>query len=243
MDLKAEVIRLLKEDEEFRYMVAGLLGLEEILRRLDRHEEILTKLMKDFSRMIGEQVSLREDFNRMNQEIRSLREDFNRMNQEIRSLREDFVGLRKDFIDLRGDMAGLRRDFNKMYEDMRRLRVTVDRLCVSEEEEAREVISDRLGGVVRLGRLQLPHMEINIYGATAETCVVGEATVRLGVNLVEKLEGKVRDLQRLYPEYLRDKTVKVIYTLVATPQALELARKRGIWVLTWREDLTPRPEI
>jgi len=229
MDLKAEVIRLLKEDEEFRYMVAGLLGLEEILRRLDRHEEILTKLMKDFSRMIGEQVSLREDFNRMN--------------QEIRSLREDFVGLRKDFIDLRGDMAGLRRDFNKMYEDMRRLRVTVDRLCVSEEEEAREVISDRLGGVVRLGRLQLPHMEINIYGATAETCVVGEATVRLGVILVEKLEGKVRDLQRLYPEYLRDKTVKVIYTLVATPQALELARKRGIWVLTWREDLTPRPEI
>ncbi len=32
---RKEIIRLLKEDEEFRYMVAGLIGIEEVLRRLD----------------------------------------------------------------------------------------------------------------------------------------------------------------------------------------------------------------
>jgi len=37
--LKSSILRLLKEDEEFRYAVAGLIGLEEILRRLDRHGE------------------------------------------------------------------------------------------------------------------------------------------------------------------------------------------------------------
>jgi len=55
--LKQSLLRLLKEDEEFRYAVAGLLGLEEILKRLDKHEEQLVKLREDFNK-------LREDMNR-----------------------------------------------------------------------------------------------------------------------------------------------------------------------------------
>jgi hypothetical protein len=55
--LKQRFLNLLKEDEEFRYAVAGLLGLEEILKRLDRHEEQLVKLREDMNK-------LREDMNR-----------------------------------------------------------------------------------------------------------------------------------------------------------------------------------
>ena len=47
--LKREILKLLKEDEEFRYMVAGSLGLEEILKRLDKHEEILIEHSKELS--------------------------------------------------------------------------------------------------------------------------------------------------------------------------------------------------
>lgn len=43
-ELKAKVFALLREDEEFRYAVAGMLGLEEILCRLDRHEEEIVEL-------------------------------------------------------------------------------------------------------------------------------------------------------------------------------------------------------
>jgi len=39
VELKQEFLKLLKEDEEFRLAVAGLLGYSEILKRLDRHEE------------------------------------------------------------------------------------------------------------------------------------------------------------------------------------------------------------
>ena len=46
-DLKAGIFALLKEDIEFRYAVAGMLGLEEILRRLDRHESELVRLRED----------------------------------------------------------------------------------------------------------------------------------------------------------------------------------------------------
>jgi hypothetical protein len=45
--LESRMLRLLKEDEEFRYAVAGLIGLEEILRRSDRHEEEIAKLREE----------------------------------------------------------------------------------------------------------------------------------------------------------------------------------------------------
>jgi hypothetical protein len=38
--LESRTLRLLKEDEEFRYAVAGLIGL-------DRHEEEIAKLRED----------------------------------------------------------------------------------------------------------------------------------------------------------------------------------------------------
>jgi len=82
VELKREVLRLLKEDVEFRYAVAGLIGLDEILKRLDGNEAQLAK--------IGEEmVKLREDmlkgFERHDKilekhsiEIAKLREDTNR---------------------------------------------------------------------------------------------------------------------------------------------------------------------
>jgi len=50
-ELKSRMLRLLREDEEFRYAVAGLIGLEEILRRLDRHEAELVRLREDMNRL------------------------------------------------------------------------------------------------------------------------------------------------------------------------------------------------
>lgn len=57
------------------YAVAGLIGLEEILKRLDKHETELVELRK-------EAVELREDmiagFKRNDEEIAKLRENMNR---------------------------------------------------------------------------------------------------------------------------------------------------------------------
>jgi len=50
-ELKSRILKLLREDEEFRYAVAGLLGLEEILRRLDRHEAELVRLREDMNKL------------------------------------------------------------------------------------------------------------------------------------------------------------------------------------------------
>jgi hypothetical protein len=101
--LKSRMLRLLKEDEEFRYAVAGLLGLEEILKRLDRNEQELVRLREDmvkgFERHDLELAKLREDmtkgFERHDRELERLREDmikgFERHDMEIARLREDMM--------------------------------------------------------------------------------------------------------------------------------------------------------
>jgi len=82
--LKSRMLRLLREDEEFRYAVAGLIGLDEILRRLDRHEAELVKLREDMNK-------LREDMNRHASEIVKLREDMNKLREDMNILREDMI--------------------------------------------------------------------------------------------------------------------------------------------------------
>ncbi|MEM2941678.1 MAG: hypothetical protein QW304_09060 [Thermoproteota archaeon] len=51
MSLKEEFPSLLERDREFRYAVAGILGLEEILKRLDKNEKQLIKLRRDMLRV------------------------------------------------------------------------------------------------------------------------------------------------------------------------------------------------
>jgi len=54
-NLREEILKLLEEDREFRYAVAGLLGYREVLERLDRHEEELRRLREDFLAFVKEQ--------------------------------------------------------------------------------------------------------------------------------------------------------------------------------------------
>jgi len=46
--MKSRILRMLKEDEEFRYAVAGLIGFTDILKRFEEHDrkfnEIIARL-------------------------------------------------------------------------------------------------------------------------------------------------------------------------------------------------------
>jgi hypothetical protein len=79
--LKKEFIELLERDRDFRYTVAGYLGLSEILKRLDRLEE-------------GQ--------NRLWEEVKSLREGQNRLWDEVRRMRKYMVS---GFRDLKSSLG------------------------------------------------------------------------------------------------------------------------------------------
>jgi len=232
LNIRKEIIRLLKEDEEFRYMVAGLIGIQEVLKRLDRIEE--------------EQKALREDFNTLRKDFNTLREDFN-------TIREDFNSLREDFNSLREDFNSLREDFNKMLavigsinKRLTRIEKTVEKMTVDIEEEARAFVKHKLkekGIDIKIDVLTLPEAEINIYGANENLCVIGEATIRAGLKILDEIEKKYELLKSKYPGYLREKVIRVLYVLIPLPEVAKEARKRKIWMLKATKDYVSLDEV
>ena len=82
--MKEEFIKLLEEDKEFRYAVAGLLGIEEILKRIDKNTEALIKLQEQTAK-------LQEHIVKLQQQIIKLQEQVAEHSRAIRSLQEQLI--------------------------------------------------------------------------------------------------------------------------------------------------------
>jgi len=127
-DLKRELLRLLEEDEEFRYAVAGRIGILEILKRLDRLEEEMNKLLGSNNRLWENQQKLWESQNRLWEEVRSLREGQEKLWQgqeklweEVRSLREGQEKLWQGQEKLWEEVRSLREGQEKLWEGQNKL--------------------------------------------------------------------------------------------------------------------------
>ncbi|MBS7605978.1 hypothetical protein KEJ31_06730 [Candidatus Bathyarchaeota archaeon] len=88
-----------------------------------------------------------------------------------------------------------------------------------------------MGYEVEIGPLILPEAEINIYGTSNEICIIGEASIRAPANIIDKINSSLEKLRTLYPDKLRPKILKVIYTSLAMPDLIERVKKEGIWIL------------
>jgi len=208
-------------------------------------------LIEDQHKLWENQNKLWENQNRLWEEVKALREgqnklweNQNKMWEEIKNLREEENKLWEEVKRLREETS---REIKALRDEQKSMRVMLERLTLSVEDEARDVISYRLrrelGIDVQLDRIFVNEREINIYGVSGEVCVIGEATVRLGVSLVEELEEKIELIKKEKPELLKPKLIKVIYADYSVPRALELASNYNIWVLNWKGDLTPRKII
>ncbi|MCX8170449.1 MAG: hypothetical protein N3E47_00540 [Candidatus Bathyarchaeota archaeon] len=228
--LKREFLELLDRDLEFRYAVAGYLGLSEILKRLDMLSEGHVRLAEEQRRLAEEQRRLAEEQRRFAEEQRRLAEEQRRLTEEQTKIWME--------------IAKLREDFDRMYRqlDARLTRVerTLEKITLDIEEEARIVVKYRLremGYRVEIASLILPEVELNIYGISDDLCVIGEASVRASSRTVDEVNIKVDRLRSLYPDKLKPKIIKVIYTSLAMPDLIERAEKEGIWVLKATGDI------
>jgi len=258
VQLKKKILKLLEEDTEFRYMVAGYIGYTEILRNIEkiwieikelRREE--EKIWESIDKLWENTNKLWEGQNKLWEEVKNLRLGQEKIWEEIKELREGqnklWIGQEK----LWENANRLLENINKLWEEVRnmkitldRVAITIDRITISIEEEALSYIRYRLrnelGIEVSLDRLFIDTKEINIYGVVGDFCIIGEAAIRLGVGLIEELVEKIKMIKSRKPNLLRPKLIKVIYTDYATPDALEYAKENNIWVLKWSGDLTSR---
>ena len=230
--LKREFLQLLDTDIEFRYAVAGYLGLSEILKRLDTLSEEMVRLRKGQVRLRREQIRLRRE------QVR-LTEEQVKIWGEIQGLKEEQMKLREDFNKM---LAVIER----MDARLNRVERTLEKLTVDVEDEAKSIlkwkIRNELGVELELTSLALPRMEVNIYGAVGDLCVVGEATVRGGVEIADELLRKIERMRVEHPEMLRRNIIKVIYVCLPLPELIERGKEEGIWILKATEDFH-RPQI
>ncbi|MEM4642832.1 MAG: hypothetical protein QXF36_06665 [Candidatus Caldarchaeum sp.] len=124
-DIKKEIIRLLQEDVEFRYTVAGLIGLEEVLKRLDRHEQRMSELLE-------EQRNIRQEQTKIWEEIKKLRENQENLWEEVRALHEGQNRLWEE-------VRALREGQNKLFEGYGRLEKALEGLVSVQKNLARQV--------------------------------------------------------------------------------------------------------
>jgi chromosome segregation ATPase len=255
-----------RHDEELtklrQDMVEGFKRHDEILMI---HAQEIARLREDmmegFRRYDEELVRIRSDmiegFKRHDEEIAKLREDmiegFRRHDTELARLRQDMAEGFKRHDEILAtharEIAELRHDFRDMLSVVKRMEVrlsrverTLEKVTLDIEEEAREVLRSRLremGYEVDLDILRLPMVEIDIYGVSRDLCVIGEATIRLGVRSLDRFIGKVEMLEKLYPDKLKPKKVILVYTCLATDEAVRKAMEKGIWVLKALGDITP----
>ena len=130
--LKAEFLRLLKEDEEFRYAVAGLLGFREILDAIRGLQEQVTR-NTDAIRSLQEQVvcnteairALQEQVAHNTEAIRSLQEQVARNTEAIRALQEQVAEHSKAIRALQEQVARNTEAIRALQEQVRALQEQV----------------------------------------------------------------------------------------------------------------------
>ncbi len=66
---KEKILRTLEEDKEFRYAIAGLIGMREILERLDKIEEGQQKLWEGQQELWKEVKGLRKNFEQLGRAV------------------------------------------------------------------------------------------------------------------------------------------------------------------------------
>jgi len=154
INLKREFLSLLEKDVEFRYAVAGYLGLSEILKKMDALIEEQHKLWENQNR-------LWENQNKLWEEVRSLREDQHRLWENQNKLWEEVRALREGQNKLWEEVKALREGQNKLWEEVKSLRVSQSRLEVSMGSLGRRLGKDMEKMILNIYKDQLMQIGVN----------------------------------------------------------------------------------
>jgi hypothetical protein len=220
--LKREFIELLEKDVEFRYTVAGYIGLSDILKRLDRLEEAQRSLLEG-------QQKLWEGQNKLWNEVRALREGqnklwdaHNKLWEEVRNLREGQDRLRKYMVS---GFRGLSRALGVTFEDHAASFLEVMLVEMGYPDARVEKKYLVYGGEV---------LELNLF--CEEPLVVGEATVSVEDAEVEKVLKRARAVEERYG---RKPTLTLLCAATCradlAERLKELCEKHGIKLILGKE--------
>ncbi len=235
--LKDEFLELLDKDREFRYTVAGYLGLSEVLKRLDRLEEGQNKLWQevkalreDQEKLWENQNKLWESQNKLWEEVRALREGQNKLWEEVRALREGQNKLWEEVRDLRASYGRLERTVESLRDSMIHGFGELSKFAgLTFEEFTRRFLSQYLRSMniipkdAELNKTVIDGEEINLF--FEDPLIVGEVTSYAESSLeVDKLIRKVEVVKNRYGK----EPLKYLLVLTAKKDVAREMKKKAL---------------
>ncbi|RLE92183.1 MAG: microtubule-binding protein [Thermoprotei archaeon] len=244
ISLREEILRLLEEDEEFRLIVAGLLGYKsilnrfkeydkkfyEILKELKEHREILekhTKILEEHTKILYESVRILEEHTSILKEYgRKLNEHdekFNEIMSEIHALREDFLKLNRKIEVTLGSM-GRRWGFDLERTVLEIFREVLERKGIEPGKVKKFKFKDKDGSVTGIkGRV----IDVDILVHDDKVYVI-EVKSRAEIDHVEQLIEKAKVVEKILGKHVE----KVFIVAVNVDrEAYERALELGIEVI------------
>jgi len=225
--LKREFIELLETDKEFRYTVAGYLGLSEVLRRMDRMEERMLALEERMLKLEERMLRVEENQERLWEAVKRLEENQRKLWEAVKGLEE-----------------GQNRLWRYVKSGFKELR---EMLGVTFEATARafiDVLLDEMGypeASVSVKHFAVDGEVVEVDAFCEDPLVVGEITDYIrsrdeAESEVEKLRDRVSLVERRY-----GRRVMLAVLVVATASEevssylREVAGRNGILVVLGRE--------
>jgi len=154
-ELKTKILALLKTDEEFRYAVAGMIGYDEILKRLQKHDEKFEEIVSILNR--HEEILARheEKFEEILAQIKEIRESQSRLENRVNSLDNRVDSLEKSLSSLDKRVDSLEKRIDSLEKSVNSLEKRVDSLdkrVGSLEERVDSLASAMITGFAELSK-------------------------------------------------------------------------------------------
>jgi hypothetical protein len=238
--------------------------IDKVMAKIDARFDAMDKrfdaMQKEMDRRFEE---MNKRFEAMDKRFEALQKEMDRrfeamqkeMDRRFEESNRRFEALQKE-MDRRFELVDKRFEavenrLDRIEDNLVVLNKTVQKLGPAIEEDAQETVKyylDKEGITIpELSNLRITIdntvVEIDVYGANDEYCVIGEATGSLGQKKFKQLENAIETLKKYAPEKLRPKIIRVLYTEKINPGQEERARKENIWLIKAGKELVPLKEV
>ncbi len=163
------------------------------------------------------------------------------IDKKVTKIENDVAELKRDVANLKDDVAELKRDVARLDKSMSDVKVTLERLMLSLEDEAREYVKYWLEkhNISIEPRIEvICNMEINLFGVTDRYVLIGDATVRVGPKVVEWIYNRAKKIAKCFPKYKNKEFIITIYAMHFTPDAIKKAEDLNVWLIKANKEIT-----
>ena len=234
-ELRKNILRLLKEDEEFRYAVAGLIGLEDIRASMKRLEEAISMLAEVQASMISRLDKVEASVGELKDKVSGVEASVGELKDKVSGVEARLDKVKTSVGELKDKVSTLEERFNGLEGALYYGFDQLGRFAgVSPEELVRGIMTKNMQKNVELSQdkaitsIRLDGEEIDLF--CDEPLIVGEVTSYAeSVEEVDKLLTKVNIVR---DRYGREPARKILIISSVKKEIADLiadkAKKSGI---------------